>query len=94
MSGKGYAVIDFGAWPGGNEASVDVIEQTDILAESYSEAWFSGTPTSDHTTTDHAFAGSISSVVTSNTIAGVGFTITVYSTEKLQGTFNVNWVWA
>ena len=89
----GSAIVDFGAFPGLNEVSVPVTGQDDIAADALCEAWVVGVATVDHTVNDHAYASTLMHPVCSAANAGVGFTIYCNSTEKMQGKFNINWVW-
>lgn len=57
-TGQGTATIDFGAFPGANEASVVVSGQTSILATSKVEAYIMGDDTAGtHTASDHRYVG-------------------------------------
>jgi hypothetical protein len=95
MSNQGTATIDFGAWPGSNEASATVAGQADIEATSGVEAWFMGDDTSaDHTAADHRYAPCFIHLTCGSIVAGTGFTIFARSTEKMTGTWSVRWVWA
>lgn len=93
MGAVGTATLDFGAFPGANEASVSVTGQAAIAADSFAEAWFMRDTTGDHTADDHAWAAFFAALSTGNLVAGTGFTIRAVSTEKLTGTFQVRWVW-
>lgn len=90
----GTAVIDFGAYPGSSEAQVAVTGQTEILSTKKAEAWITAEATSDHTINDHAYASALVALTCSVPTDGVGFTIYARCLDKMQGTFNVNWVWA
>lgn len=53
-SGIGVVELDFGAFPGSNEASVAVTGQTGITGLSSAEAWImADDTTADHTASDH-----------------------------------------
>ena len=94
-SGVGSAEIDFGAWPGANEASVAVTGQTDITSLASAEAWLmADDTTADHTAADHRYAAALMGVTCGTPADGVGFTIYGRSTEKLTGAFKVRWVWS
>lgn len=94
-TGTGTATIDFGAFPGSNEASVNVTGQTSILSTSKVEAYVMGDDsTADHTASDHRYFPLFASLTCGTPTAGTGFTIHARSTEKLQGTFALRWVWA
>ncbi|MFO0467339.1 MAG: hypothetical protein ACK5ZS_00100 [bacterium] len=93
-SGVGEAVIDFGAHPGSNEASVAVTGQSEISPTSNAEAYVSADDTTtDHTASDHryfaAFVG-----LSCSAPSGTSFTIHARSVEKLTGQFKVRWVWS
>ena len=78
----GTAVLDFGAFPGKSDASVDVIGQGGIVAGSVVSAWLRPAATADHTADEHmvetikVFAGNI--------IAGTGFTIYGFNTNQIN----------
>ena len=94
-NGTGTATIDFGAFPGGNEASIAVTGQTSITATSKAEAWIMGDDTtSDHTASDHRYFAALVGLTCGTPSAGTGFTIYARSAEKLQGTFALRWVWS
>lgn len=94
-TGLGTATIDFGAFPGANEASVTVTGQTSISATSKVEAYImADDTTSNHTASDHRYVGLWLAFTCGTPTAGTGFTIYGRSTEKLQGQFAVRWVWA
>lgn len=94
-SGTGTAILDFGAFPGSNEASVAVTGQTTISASSKADAYFmADDTTSDHTANDHRYADLLVSVLCGTPSGGVGFTIYARSEHQMQGTFQVRWVWA
>lgn len=93
-STSGTAVIDFGVFPGSNEASVTVIGQTAISATSIVEAFIMGDDTSgDHTAEDHKYITILMGLSCGTPVAGTGFTIYARSIEKLQGTFTLRWEW-
>lgn len=93
-TGLGTATIDFGAYPGSNEASVSVAGQTAIQATSKADAYVMGDDsTVDHTANAHRYFDLLAALTCGTPSAGTGFTIYASSTEKLQGTFQVRWVW-
>jgi hypothetical protein len=95
MAGKGIATIDFGAFPGSQEASVVVTGESAILADSAADAFVMASDyTTDHTASDHAYLKIFASFSPGDVVAGSGFTIHARSQYKLQGTFKVRWVWA
>ncbi len=94
-SGTGTATIDFGSFPGSNEASVSITGQATISGTSKVEAYIMGDDTtSDHTANDHRYLGLFAALTCGTPTAATGFTIYLRSTEKLQGTFALRWVWA
>lgn len=94
-TGQGTATIDFGAFPGSNEASVAVTGQAAILATSKAEAYLMGDDTSGtHTAADHRYVGLFLALTCGTPTAATGFTIHARSTEQLEGTYSVRWVWA
>ena len=90
---SGEVIINFGALPGSNEASV-FVSDTNILSTSNCHAEFEADTTSDHTISDHNYASLLCSVTCSEPTAGVGFTIYATSLEKLSGTFNLVYFWS
>ena len=94
-SNLGTAEIDFGAWPGENEASVTVTGQAEITALASVEAWLmADDTTATHTAQDHRYAAALMGLTCGTPTAGAGFTIYARSTEKLTGAFKVRWVWS
>ena len=90
---SGTAEIDFGAWPGSNEASVAVTGQTAIAVGSNIAAVVSRESTADHTVGDATYAALLVGLSVGNIVAGTGFTIYARSLEKMQGKFAVRWLW-
>ena len=94
-NGQGTAVVDFGPFPGSNEAQVTVTGQTGISATSKAEAYVMGDDTtSDHTASDHRYLTCFAGFTCGTPNAGTGFIIYARSTERMQGTFQIRWVWA
>lgn len=90
-NGKGYAVIDFGAFPGKNSATVTItglttISNTDVPIANIVSGEY-GVFTSD----DIVLISSIIEVSCTVPIAGTGFTISAKSVEKLQGQIQIAW---
>ncbi len=95
MSATGTATIDFGAWPGSNEASVVVTGQTSILSTSKCSAFImADDTTSDHTAADHRYAAALIGLTCGTPTAATGFTIYARALNGLTGTFALRWVWA
>ncbi len=92
----GTAEINFGAFPGSNEASIAVTGQTTISATSKCEAWVMGddTSTDGHTAGDHRYLPQLAAFTCGTPTASTGFTIYGRSTHKLQGKFALRWVWS
>jgi hypothetical protein len=91
----GVATIDFGAFPGSNEASIVVSGQTAILATSKVSVWVMGDDTSvDHTASDHKYLPQFATFVSGTPVASTGFTIYGRSIHKLTGTYTLRWVWS
>ena len=94
-TGLGTATIDFGAFPGSNEASIAVTGQTGITAASKAEAFVMADSTSGtHTASDHRYFAALVGLTCGTPTDGVGFTIYARCSEKLQGTFLIQWVWS
>ena len=91
----GTATIDFGAFPGSNEASIAVTGQGTISATSKVEAYImADDTTSDHSAADHRYFAALVALTCGTPTASTGFTIYACSLEKLQGTFALRFVWA
>ena len=88
----GTAVLNFGALPGVQEASVAVSDAT-ISGSSIADAYISAVATSDHTISDHKYAAQFIYLTCSVPTAGVGFTIYATCAYPMVGTFNINWNW-
>lgn len=93
MSATGSATIDFGSFPGTNEASVDVTGQAGIIAGSQVEAFIMSEASTSYTAADHTFAPIFISLTCGNIVPATGFTIYATSPELMEGTFSVRWVW-
>lgn len=93
-SATGTATIDFGAYPGSNEASVAVTGQAAILATSKADAFVMADDTSaDHTADDHRYLEVFAALSCGTPTPGVGFTIYARSAQKLTGQWTIRWVW-
>ena len=96
-TGTGVAEIDFGAFPGANEASIAITGQTGISATSKAESWVMADDVSSdtlHTAADHRYLPQFASFTCGTPTAGTGFTIYGRSVHKLQGKWKLRWVWA
>jgi hypothetical protein len=97
-NGQGTATLDFGSFPGSNEASVVVTGQTGILATSKAEAYIMAddftTGTGAHTANDHRHIAAILGL-TCGTPDAIADTFPIYGrcSEKLQGKYAVRFVW-
>lgn len=90
----GTAILNFGGFPGSNEASVTVTAQTAISSTSVVQVYVVGSnTTSDHTAADHRYFAVFTGLSTSIPTPGSGFTIYARSIEKLSGQWLVNWAW-
>ncbi len=85
---KGSAVIDFGATPGGNKATVTVSD-ANILTTLKVIVFMSSEATADHNTVEHEMAPI--KLTAGNIVNGVSFDIIAVSDWILRGTFNVNY---
>lgn len=94
-TGQGSASIDFGAWPGSNEAQVAVTGQASISATSKAEAYIMADDTTgDHTASDHRYVAALLGLTCGTPTAADGFVIYARSTQKLTGAFALRFVWA
>jgi hypothetical protein len=86
-------LIDFGAFPGASNVSLDITGQTGIVAGSLVEAWIIYAATVDHSADEHLVDPP--RVIAGNIVPGVGFTIYAV-TADLQlayGKWSVGWRW-
>lgn len=94
-TGLGTATIDFGSFPGSNEASVAVTGQGAISATSKADAYVMGDDTTgDHDASDHRYFDMLCGLTCGTPTAATGFTIYATSSQPLEGTYQVRWVWA
>ena len=93
-TGQGTVTINFGAFPGTQEASVAFTDAT-ISGTSKVEAYImADDTTADHTANDHRYIGSFLNL-TAAPIAATGGTIYARAVPfKLVGTFQIRYVWA
>jgi hypothetical protein len=82
MGAQGTASLDFGAFPGGSDATVAVTGQVAILAGSLVEAWILPAATADHSADEHVMESL--KVFAGNIVAGTGFTIYGANTSQLN----------
>lgn len=82
MATQGTTTIDFGAFPGASDASVNVTGQAGILGTSLVEAWLYPSATADHSADEHMLE--TIKVTAGNIIAGTGFTIYAINTSQLN----------
>lgn len=78
----GTATLDFGAFPGKSDASVDVTGQAAIVSGSLVEAWIRPVATADHTADEHMLE--TIKVFAANIVAATGFTIYGFNTSQLN----------
>lgn len=82
MGASGTTTIDFGTFPGTNQASVAVSQPT-ILGSSLTEAWLYPLATADHSSDEHLCEPI--DVKASIPTAGVGFTVTATARDNPAG---------
>ena len=89
---QGTTTINFGAFPGGTDASVVISGQASILAGSLVEAWVLPAATADHSADEHWLDKP--DVTACAVVAGTGFSIyALAKTNRLYGLWNIAWVW-
>jgi len=95
-SAQGVATLNFGAYPGTNEASVAVTGQATISATSKAEAYIMGDDTTvDHDAADHRYGAALIGLSCGTPTASTGFTIYGRSVAgELTGLWSIRWVWA
>ena len=82
MPGTGTTTVDFGAFPGGSDASAAITGQAGISAGSLVEAWIIPSASTDHTADEHLVE--TLKVMAGNIVAGTGFTIYAVNTSQLN----------
>lgn len=93
-SNVGSGEIDFGAFPGANEASVAITGQASIVAGSKITITPAAVATSDHTLNDNAYAAMLTALTPGTITAATGFIVYARSEQKMQGKLPFNWSWA
>ena len=95
MGAQGTALIDFGAFPGKSDASVNVTGQVGIASGSLVEAWALPAQTADHSADEHRVETLM--VLAGSIVAGTGFTLYGANNGRgdtmLYGQWNLAWVW-
>jgi len=81
MSTQGTALLDFGAFPGGSDASL-AVASAGIGAGSLVECWLFPAATADHSADEHLVESL--KVMAGNVQAGVGFTIYGINTSQIN----------
>jgi hypothetical protein len=91
MSGQGTTTIDFGAFPGKTDVTVDIVA-SGITGLSLAEAWLFPAATADHTVDEHLVDGP--RVFAHTITAGVGFKITAISSSSDETDFLTYGLWS
>jgi hypothetical protein len=92
-TGSGIVTIDFGVFPGSQEASVAFSDATISGTSKVQAEIMSADSTADHTATDHKYLP-LFAEFTGEPSAGVGGTIFGRSLQKMIGTFKLRYIWA
>lgn len=82
MGAQGTTTINFGAFPGKSDTSVDITGQTGILSSSLVEAWIRPVATADHSVDEHMLE--TIKIIAGNIIEGTGFTIYGFNTSEVH----------
>lgn len=89
---QGTAVVDFGAFPGSNTASVVLTGLTGITAGNKPKAYVSANATTgDHSANDHKYFACFVGLACGDIVPATSFTIHAASLEKLQGQWSINY---
>lgn len=82
----GTTTIDFGAFPGKSDTSIDVTGQTNILSNSVISAWiYPSTATADHSADEHMLE--TIKIYVGNIVVGTGFTIYGFNSSEINENF-------
>lgn len=92
-TGQATVVIDFGAFPGSQEASVDFPDVAVGAASKVDAYVMSNGSAGTHTANDHRYLG-LFATFTGEPLAGVGGRIYGRALQKLIGQFQLRVVWA
>lgn len=93
MPGTGTTAIDFGAFPGVTDATVDVTGQAGIVAGSLVGAWVRPEATAEHSVDEHRVEAL--EVVADTIVAATGFTIFGRAgNNRLYGNWTLAWAWS
>lgn len=88
----GTALLNFGAFPGNSNISLDITGQSGLLASSIVDAWILPANTTDHSIDEHIVHSP--EIFAGNIIAGIGFTIYGLANNGLSyGVWNIGWRW-
>lgn len=90
---SGVVEIDFGAYPGNNEAQVIVTGQTGIGSSSFIFVDVNIISTVDHTEQDASYVKELCSFSIGNIVNNTGFTVYARSIHKMQGKFSLIYTW-
>lgn len=89
---QGTAVLDFGAFPGSNTASVVVGGLAGISAGHKPKAFVNANATTaDHTASDHKYFACFVGLACGDIVPATSMSIHAISLEKLQGQWTVNY---
>ena len=94
MGATGTAIVDFGAFPGTDIATLAITGQSSITGSSMVEAYLDPTAadTADHSSDEHLVADI--DVRCSALVAAAGFMINLIGRDSIHyGKWNVIWVW-
>jgi hypothetical protein len=92
MGATGTSTLNFGATPGTNLVTTTITGQATIASGSQVEAYLMADSTATHNTYEHSIVPL--NITCGNIVAGTGFDIYASSDLRIDGTFNVHWVWA
>lgn len=79
MAGSGKSTVDFGSFPGGGQATLDVTGQSGLVSTSLVEAWLLPFATSDHVIDEHIAEKENMDVIANYKVDG---TFTIVATPK------------
>ena len=92
---SGTLPLDFGSYPGSNQAAYFLSGQTAITSNSQVKVYVSANATSvDHTANDHIWLSNFLTITVSDVIPGSGFVVYGTSIHKLQGVYTINYTWS
>lgn len=82
MGAQGNTTVNFGAFPGASDVTINITGQAGIVAGSCVEAWIRGEASADHSADEHVVETIDCRAY--GIVAGTGFSIRAFNTSQLN----------